>query len=91
MAEPVVTLSVRVTPRADRNGIAGVRDDGTVLVRVSAAPTEGQANKAVLETLASALKLKKSQLTLASGETSREKKFKIVGLSADEIRSRLES
>ncbi len=91
MAEPVVTLAVRVTPRADRNSVASVRDDGVVLVRVTAAPTDGQANKAVLETLADALKLKKSQLTLAGGETSRDKRIQICGLSAQEIKSRLES
>jgi uncharacterized protein len=91
MGESVVTLLVRVTPRADRNSVVGVRGDGAVLVRVTAAPTDGQANKAVLETLADALKLKKSQLTLASGETSRDKKFQIRGLSAAEVQSRLES
>lgn len=90
MAEPSVTLAVRVTPRADRNGVAGVRDDGTVLVRVTAAPTDGLANKAVLETLADALKVKKSQLTLAGGETSRDKRIKIRGLSQEQARQRLE-
>lgn len=89
MSESVVTISVRVTPRADRNGVAGVRGDGVVLVRVTAAPTDGQANKAVLETLADALKLKKSQVSLVSGETSREKKVQISGLSAAEVQSRL--
>ena len=91
MVEPSVTLAVRVTPRADRNSVSGVRGDGVVLVRVTAAPTDGQANKAVLETLAGALKLKKSQLTLAGGETSRDKRIKICGLSAAEVQSRLES
>jgi uncharacterized protein len=88
-AEPTVTLSVRVTPRADRNALAGVRDDGTVLIRVTAAPTDGQANKAVLATLADALKLKKSQVSLVSGETSRDKRIQICGLSAAEVQSRL--
>ena len=74
MVEPSVTLAVRVTPRADRNSVSGVRGDGVVL-----------------ETLANALKLKKSQLTLAGGETSRDKRIKICGLSAAEVQSRLES
>lgn len=91
MAELVVTLAVRVTPRADRNSVVGVRSDGVVLVRVTAAPTDGQANKAVVETLAEALKLKKNQVSLVSGETSRDKRIQICGLSAQEIKSRLES
>jgi uncharacterized protein len=89
MAEVAVTLSVRVTPRADRNSVVGVRDDGVVLVRVTAAPTDGQANKAVLETLAGALNLKKSQLSLVGGETSRDKRIQITGLSLEQVQQRL--
>lgn len=90
MGESVVILSVRVTPRADRNRVAGIQGDGAVLVRVTAAPTDGQANKAVLEALADTLKLKKSQVILVGGETSRNKRFQISGLSAAELQSRLE-
>ena len=61
-----------------------------VLVRVTAAPTDGQANKAVLETLAEALKIKKSQLTLVGGETSRDKRIKITGLSPEQVQQKLE-
>jgi len=89
MGELVVTLSVRVTPRADRNAVAGVRDDGTVLLRVTAAPTDGQANKAVLETLAAALGVRRGQLELVGGETSREKRVKVTGLSAEQAREKL--
>ena len=90
MAEATVTISVRVTPRADRSALVGVRGDGMVLVRVTAAPTDGQANKAVLETLAEALKIKKSQLTLVGGETSRDKRIKITGLSPEQVQQKLE-
>lgn len=89
MGELVVTLSVRVTPRADRNAVAGVRDDGTVLLRVTAAPTDGQANKAVLETLAAALGVRRGQLELVGGETSREKRVKVTGLSAEQALEKL--
>ena len=67
MAEPVVTLAVRVTPRADRNALAGVRADGTLLVRTSAAPSDGAANKAVIELLAKALGVRKSDVQLVAG------------------------
>jgi uncharacterized protein len=88
--EPTVTICVRVTPRAERSRVAGVREDGTVLVRVTAAPTDGQANKAVLATLADALQVSKSQLTLVGGETSRDKRIQIRGLSAAEVQSRVQ-
>ena len=90
MAEPTVTICVRATPRADRNAVVGVRGDGVVLVRVTAAPTDGQANKAVLEALADALSIKKSQLTLVGGEISRDKRIQIIGLSQEQVQQRLE-
>lgn len=89
MQEPIVTLAVRVTPRADRNAVAGVRGDKTVLVRVTAAPTDGQANKAVLETLAQALGVRRGQLELVGGETSREKRVQIRGLSEEQAFKKL--
>lgn len=84
MPEPIVTLAVRVTPRADRNAVTGVRDGSVVLVRVTASPTEGQANKAVLEILASALGVRRGQLELIGGETSREKRVRVTGLTTEQ-------
>ena len=78
-----LSLFVRVTPNAGRNGIDGVelRDDGTVVlrVRVSAVPDKGKANAAVVELLAKALGVAKSSISVTSGETSRMKTLTVVG------------
>lgn len=78
-----LSLFVRVTPNAGRNGIDGieVRDDGTAVlrVRVSAVPDKGKANAAVVALLARALDVPKSAVTVVSGETSRMKTLAIVG------------
>ena len=85
-------LHLRVTPNAGRDAIDGVeiRDDGTCVLRlrVSAVPDKGRANAAVIALLAKTLRLPKSALTLASGETSR---LKSVAVSAplDEHRQTL--
>ncbi|MCC7125271.1 MAG: DUF167 domain-containing protein [Acidobacteria bacterium] len=75
-------LSIRVIPRASKTGVAGLRD-GAVLVRVGAAPVDGAANAQVLRTLADALGLPLRALTLVSGHTSRTKRIRIDGLTAD--------
>ena len=80
-------MDVRITPRASRNRIEGA--PGAWKVYVTAAPVDGGANEAVRELLAKKLRVAKSSLTLVKGETSREKRFRIEGLSLDEANERL--
>lgn len=81
-------LKVRVNPRSSRNQVTGWNGD-TVAVKLTAPPVDGAANKSALEFLAERLEIKKSQIELVSGHTSRDKVFEIDGLSTDEIRERL--
>lgn len=67
-----VTFSVRVTPRAAANAVAGERD-GVLLVRVTAPPVEGRANEAVVAVLARALDLPPSGVRIERGGSSRTK------------------
>ncbi|ESQ84913.1 hypothetical protein AEAC466_07600 [Asticcacaulis sp. AC466] len=75
---------MRLTPKAAAERIDGwdADDKGRryLKVRVRAAPIEGKANDALLAFLAKTLKLPKSRLTLASGDTSRLKQIEIDGL-----------
>lgn len=86
-------VRVRVTPRggADRIDAVELDENGHPLVRlrVRAAPADGQANAAVGVTLAKALGLSKSKVTLVSGATSRIKILEIEGLDEAEVMARL--
>lgn len=81
-------LRVRVVPRAGRTGVAGERD-GALLVRLAAAPVEGQANAALVEWLADRLDLPRRAIRLVSGEKHRDKRLEVDGLSAATAASRL--
>ena len=81
-------LSVRVTPRASRDQIAGWEGD-LLRVRVTAPPVEGRANDAVLRLLARALDVPQSRLTLVRGQTQRNKVVAVEGLTEEEVRARL--
>lgn len=48
-------------------------------VRVSAAPADGAANAAVIAVIAKALKLPKSAVRIAAGDTARVKRLEIEG------------
>lgn len=81
-------VAVRAQPGARRNAIVGTHA-GALRVAVTAPPERGKANAAIEATLAEALGLKAAQVGLVSGPSSREKRFLIAGLTADEVRSRI--
>ena len=76
-------LAVRLTPRANRNGLDGIlpgADGRPVLqIRLSAPPVEGAANKALIAYLAEALGVRKGAVTIRSGEAARFKTLFIEG------------
>jgi uncharacterized protein (TIGR00251 family) len=80
-------LKVRVTPRGSKEEVIGWKGDA-LAVKLTAPPVEGAANKACVDFLAKVLGVKRSQVTLVSGEKSRDKSFEIEGLSDQEIRDR---
>ena len=71
-------LPVRAQPGARKSRIIG-EHAGALKVAVTAPPEAGRANKALIEALSEALHIKRSQVELMSGETSREKRFFIRG------------
>lgn len=83
---------MRVTPRGGRDGVDGLMTDanGRVMlkIRVSAAPSDGAANKAVAVLLAKALGAPKSAVEVVSGHTARVKQIRIAG-DPDSLRRRL--
>ena len=82
-------LPVRAQPGARRNAVVG-EQAGALKVAVTAPPDQGRANRALAETLADVLGLKKSQVELLGGPTSRDKKF-LLRLSVEEARKRLQA
>jgi uncharacterized protein (TIGR00251 family) len=82
------TFAVKVHPRAKKNAITGKLGDALKL-SLTAPPVEGRANEACIEFFANLLKLPRSSVTIASGQTRRNKVIRISGLSAEELRKRI--
>ena len=83
-----VRLSVRLTPRASRDEIAGFEGE-TLRVRVTAPPVAGRANRALVRLLAKRLGVPRGAVRVVTGQTSRSKIVAIAGLDATELRRRL--
>jgi uncharacterized protein len=83
-----VTFSIRVHPRARENAITGELGNA-IKVSLTAPPSDGKANDACVKFFANLLKLPRSSVTIASGQTSRNKVIHISGLSAEELQRRI--
>ncbi len=73
-------LPVRITPRAQKNEISELMEDGTVKIRLTAPPIDGKANKALVDFLSDILNVRRSRIEIISGMKSRDKRVRINGI-----------
>ncbi|MCF2514415.1 DUF167 domain-containing protein [Sphingomonas sp. G124] len=85
-------IAIRVTTRSSKPGIGDWRKDADgreeLEIRVSAAPTDGEANAAVIKLLAKKLGIPRSSIEIVSGESSRHKRIALA-IDEAELRTRL--
>lgn len=79
-----VLLSLKVQPRASRNGVAGTHGD-ELKIAVTAPPVDSAANEAVLRFLADLLDCSRGSVQLIRGQTSRHKIVLVKGLTPAQI------
>jgi uncharacterized protein (TIGR00251 family) len=84
-----VSFAVRVQPRASRTAITGVLGDA-IKIAVAAPPVEGKANEALVRFIAELLGIARSSVGIVSGEASRNKVVRVIGVRAEFVRNRLE-
>ncbi len=82
------TFQVKVHPRARKNAITGVVGDA-LKVTLTAPPVEGRANEACIAFLANFLNVARSSVTIAAGESSRQKLIRIAGMRAAQVEQTL--
>lgn len=87
--ENVVHFTIRVVPKASHSELTGFQD-GTLKLRITSPPVDGRANNECIRVIADFLGIKKGQVTIVSGYTSRIKTIAVEGLTAKEIGARLD-
>jgi uncharacterized protein (TIGR00251 family) len=85
-----VSFAVKVHPRARKNAITGITGDALKLA-LTAPPVDGKANQGVIEFFADLFAISRSSVTIASGETSRNKVIRVSGISAEQVRQKLQA
>ncbi|MGX1786406.1 DUF167 family protein [Bosea sp. NPDC055332] len=88
-----LAISIRLTPRGGRDGIDGIETlaDGRQVLkaRVRAAPSDGEANAALIALLAKELTVSRSQVSLTAGASARLKRIVVHG-DAEALAARLQ-
>ena len=77
---------MRVVPRASKTEIVGL-SEGILRVRISAPPVDGAANYEVVRVLAKAFGIAKSNVAILSGQTSKTKRIRIIGVTAAQLQN----
>ena len=88
-AQSGAALAVRVTPRASRDRIMQVLDDGTVKIQLTAPPVDGEANAKLIAFIAKVLDVAKSRIEIVAGETGRDKLVTVTGMNAATLHERI--
>ena len=81
-------LNLRIIPRAHKNAIQGELGDA-LKIRLCAPPVEGAANAALVEFLSDTFSLPRARIQLLSGQTSRNKRVLLSGLSSSAVQNLL--
>jgi uncharacterized protein len=82
-------LAVRITPRASRNQIVGVLDDGTVKVHLASEPTDEEINLELISFLSEVLGAPKSRLEIVAGISGRDKLVSVLDMDVDTVNQRV--
>jgi len=82
-------VTVSVVSRASQNEISEILDDGTIKVRLTAPPTEGKTNKALLEFLAQVLEISSSDLEIVAGLSGKDKLIAVSNMDSSEVQAKI--
>jgi uncharacterized protein (TIGR00251 family) len=83
-----LVVKIKVEPRSSRTEIVGPYREGWK-VKLISPPVEGKANRELQDVLAGALKIKKNNVEIISGKTSRHKLVKLRGVALNTVREKL--
>ncbi len=83
-----VTFAVRVVPRSSRNQIVGV-EGGALKIKLTAPPVEGAANAALIEFVAEWLGVRRSAVSIVSGDKARNKLVRVNGVTREQVVERV--
>jgi uncharacterized protein (TIGR00251 family) len=80
-------FTVRIIPKANKTEIVGIQDDGTITIRLTSPPVEGQANEELISFLAGVFDVAPDDIEIVAGMDGRNKLISVLHLRAAEVDS----
>jgi uncharacterized protein (TIGR00251 family) len=74
-------ITVKITPRSSKNEVSEILSDGTIKIRITAAPVDGKANEMLIRYLAEILHVPASNIDIVAGQSGRDKLISITGIT----------
>ena len=81
-------LAIRITPRATSNQVAEILHDGTIRIRLVAAPGD-EVNSVLKAYLSNILEVPESAIDVVAGQTGRDKLVSILHLSSESAHKKI--
>ena len=75
-----IMIEVKVEPRSSRRQIAGIMDNDILKVKLTAPPVDGSANEQLIELISETTGVRKSQIKIVRGQSSKRKLIEITGV-----------
>ncbi len=82
-------LTLRITPRASKNEIVGILNDGTIKVHLTAPPADDKANQALITFLARILDVARSRIDIVAGTSGRDKLVSVLNMDTATAHKRI--
>ncbi|MBS1126678.1 MAG: hypothetical protein H6Q93_667 [Nitrospirae bacterium] len=73
-------IEVKVEPRSSRRQISGIMDNDILKVKLTAPPVDGSANEQLIELISETTGVRKSQIKIVRGQSSKRKLIEITGI-----------
>ncbi|MBM3145582.1 MAG: DUF167 domain-containing protein [Chloroflexi bacterium] len=82
-------LGIRVIPRAMRNEISEILHDGTIRIRLKAAPKENEINRTLSEFLAAVLDVSVDRIDVVAGKSGRDMLVSVLDMDASTAQQKI--
>ena len=79
--QKAVSIKIKVEPRSSKSGVVGLYGDA-LKVKLTSPPVEGKANKELVEVLAKECGIRKGDIEIVSGKSSKNKLVRIAGIQS---------
>lgn len=82
-------IAIRITPRARKNEIVEILNDGTVKIRLTVTASEGILNQELIKYLSEVIGVAQEQIEIVAGQTGNDKLVSFTDVDASTVQKQI--